>query len=105
VSGQSELWKAAGDWIVLSHWDMILSCDISIVYKNVNDETKSKHNYDAVASFVKQMTCFGPCTWPSSGLSLCVRGDYTVCVFLIRQFITGSTRSHYYRSTAVFVKL
>jgi len=24
-------------------------------------------------------TCFGPCTGPSSGLELCLRGDYTVC--------------------------
>ena len=84
---------------------MILSCDICIVYKNVNDETKSKHNYDAVVSFVKQMTCFGPCTEPSSGLNLRVRGDYTVCVFFIRRFITGSTRYRYYRGTTVFVKL
>jgi len=27
-----------------------------------------------------QMTCFGPCTGPSSGLT-CVGGDYTVCFY------------------------
>jgi hypothetical protein len=43
---------------------------------------KSKHNYDAVVSFIKQTTCFGPCTGPSSGLNLHVGGDYTVRVSL-----------------------
>jgi len=28
------------------------------------------------------MTCFGPCTGPSSGLKICVRGDYTVLLLL-----------------------
>jgi len=38
---------------------------------------KSKHNYKSGRVFIKQ-TCFGPCTGPSSGLNLCVGGDYTV---------------------------
>ena len=43
---------------------------------------KSKHNYDVVVSFIKQTTCFGPCTAPYSGLNLLFRGDYTVRVVL-----------------------
>jgi hypothetical protein len=43
---------------------------------------ESKHNYDAVVSIIKQTTCFGPCTGPSSGLNLRVGGDYTVRVSL-----------------------
>ena len=41
---------------------------------------KSKHNYDVV-SFIKQTTCFGPCTASSSRLNLLVRRDCTVRVF------------------------
>ena len=46
-----------------------------------------------VVSFIKQTTCFGPCTGPSSGLNFRVGEDYTVCVFLNGWFIRGSTRS------------
>jgi len=36
-----------------------------------------------VEFFIKQMTCFGPCTGTSTGLNLCVGGDYTV--WLLKQ--------------------
>jgi len=65
-------------------------------FRNVlKDErvAKSKHNCVVAVYFIKQTTCFGPCTGPSSGLTLCVGGDYTVRVFLKDWFITGSTRS------------
>jgi hypothetical protein len=60
---------------------------------NNSGVAKSKHNYDAVVSFIKQTTCFGPCTGPSSGLNVRVRGDYTARIFLKSWFITGARKS------------
>jgi hypothetical protein len=46
----------------------------------VNDEkvAKSKHKFEALVSFIKQTSRFGPCTGPSSGLSLLVGGDVDI---------------------------
>jgi hypothetical protein len=61
-------------------------------------------NCDTVLSFIKQTTCFGPCTGPSSGLNLPVGGDYTVLIFLKSWFVTGYDISLFCR-TVIFVKL
>jgi hypothetical protein len=45
----------------------------------------SKHNYKSAGFFIKKTTCFGPCTWSSLGLNLCV----------IRLF-TGDTEKTFY---------
>jgi hypothetical protein len=70
-----------------------LSCDIPVVNKNENNKriAKSKHNCDAVVSFIKRTPCFGPCIRSSSGLNLRVGGDYTV---LSHSPITADTVYH-----------
>jgi hypothetical protein len=80
--------------VLTEHNVMQFHEEVTKVLRGLNDErvAKSKCNYDAVVSFIKQTTCFGPCTGPSSGLSLRVGGDSTVHVFLKRWFITGSSR-------------
>ena len=47
------------------------------IRKMVQDSTVETQLVMCVV-FIAKTTCFGPCTWPSSGLELCVRGDYTV---------------------------
>jgi hypothetical protein len=66
-------------WTVFSNF---LSCDIPVVLecKMRIQEAKSKHNLTSGGVFIKQ-TCFGPCTWSSSGLNLRVGGEYTVWLF------------------------
>ena len=58
----------------------VLSCDILFVLecKMRIQGAKSKENYISGGVFIKQTTCFGPCIGPSSGLNLCIGGDYTV---------------------------
>jgi len=41
-----------------------------------------------------QMTCLGPCSGPSSGLT-CIGGDYTVCFYNQRWLITTSKISKF----------
>jgi len=74
---------------------------------SIKDErvVKSKHNYGVVVSCIKQTTCFGLCTGPSSGLNLRDGGDYTVRVFLKGWFITGSTRSRCFAVQSCLKKL
>ena len=58
----------------------ILSCDIPVVLDTIRWYRKYSQNTTNKGGvvFITKKTCFGPCTGPSSGLELCLRGDYTV---------------------------
>jgi hypothetical protein len=50
----------------------------------INDEKEEQSQNTTVirwCPFIKQTTCFGPCTGPSSGVNLCIGGVYRVRVF------------------------
>jgi hypothetical protein len=69
----------------------------SNAFKMRTQEAKSKHNYTRGGFFIKH-TCSGPCTGPSSGLNLCVGGDYTVWLFKQAHFHPKRSRwygNHY----------
>jgi hypothetical protein len=63
-------WSTSPDLHSINLWISILLKDKRVA--------KSKHNYWCSGGFMKQTTCFGPCTGPSSVLNLHVGGDYTV---------------------------
>jgi hypothetical protein len=72
---------------------MTVLCSVLLKIKSVSDKSSRENQntqQDGVSSavknttnkeveyFITKTTCFGPCTGPSSGLKLCLEGDYTV---------------------------